>query len=158
MPPDTEFAHPPQRRIGALAFVRNRDGRVLVVEKTYRIGPERWGLVGGCAHADEDARAACAREAREETGLDVTPGAILAVHYMPAAADSAEGYNIIFDCGTVAGDAEITLPPGELSAYRWAHPADLSGIAPYTRERITQAFSALNAGGAPYLAGHPTNV
>ncbi|MCU4750252.1 NUDIX domain-containing protein [Streptomyces sp. G-5] len=155
---DVDFAAPPPRRIGALALIRSADadGAVLVVEKRYRSGRERYGLVGGGAHGGESAAAACAREVLEETGLTVVPRRVLAVHYMPARSGSAEGYNVVFDCGTVDRSTPITLPPDELVGYRWLSPDRFDDVlAPYQALRVRASVEALSTGRVLFLEGHP---
>lgn len=153
---DVDFAAPPARRIGALALIRAQDdGAVLMVEKTYRSGRERFGLVGGCAQAGESAAAACAREVREETGLVVQPGQVLCVHFMPAQGDAAEGYNLVFDCGTVDRSTPIVLPPEELASFRWLDPAADDVLAPYQAQRVRASLDGLSTGTTQFLEGHP---
>jgi 8-oxo-dGTP pyrophosphatase MutT (NUDIX family) len=152
----SDFTHPPVRRIGALALFRNESGGVLVVEKRYRTGPQRWGLVGGSARAGAPAAVACQREIQEETGLKVVPERLLVVHYMPADRTVREGFNLIFDGGMLPDDVEITLPSDELASFCWVAPHDLHGVvAPYTSWRITCALAALDGGPVRELIGHP---
>ncbi|WP_158674535.1 NUDIX domain-containing protein [Streptomyces hoynatensis] len=161
---EADFTAPPGRRLGALALFRNDDGQVLLVEKTYRVGRARWGLPGGCAHADEPAAVACQREVREELGLYIVPGRVLVVHHMLAAGDDREGVNVVFDGGLPAPDTRFTLSE-ELASARWVAPVGLrSLVAPYTEWRVTAALNVLAAGsgaaqpgggpGVPYLVGH----
>jgi 8-oxo-dGTP diphosphatase len=53
---------------GAMCFIRRDDGRVLLVQHTYR-GP--WGVPGGLLERGESAEQAALRETREETGLEI---------------------------------------------------------------------------------------
>ncbi|MGW2380225.1 NUDIX domain-containing protein [Streptomyces sp. NPDC001658] len=149
---DTDFANPPGRRIGALALIRDESGAVLMVQKSYS---GHWGLPGGCAHADEMPHVACAREVREETALGIIPERVLALDYMPRNEEtgSAEGYNYVYDGGTVPNGVEITLPdaePGEepeLIAYQFVPLYNLSEFAqPYTENRIRAAVAVLEDG------------
>ncbi|MGK5533167.1 NUDIX domain-containing protein [Streptomyces sp. URMC 129] len=153
---ESDFTCPPRRRSAGLALIRSDKGRVLLVEKAYKRGADRFGLVGGSARPGEHAAAACRREVFEETGLLLVPGALLVVHWMPANGEVKEGTNHVFDCGTVPEDTRIVLPEDELVDYLWVFPEYLSDIvAPYTEWRIKAALEAL--GGAPvrYLVGHP---
>ncbi|MFM9368050.1 NUDIX domain-containing protein [Streptomyces sp. Da 82-17] len=152
---EQHFTAPPRRRIGALALIQDTAGeRVLMVEKSYNSGPARWGLPGGCAKTNEDAADACRREAQEELGLSLAPGALLTAHRMPGS-DSAEGYNFVFDCGQIAADAEIRLGD-ELTSYRFMTPDEIrEHAAPYTAWRVESALRTLSGEAGGYIVGHP---
>lgn len=154
---DSEFTAPPPRRIGALALLRNRDGHVGMVKKTY--GRKAWGLVGGLAKPGEHAAAACQRETLEETGLRLVPGAVLVVHHMPAAGEVKEGYNVVFDCHVHDNDTSITLPgTGELEEFRWLDATGLDELEPYQRWRIQCALGVLRGElTVPFISGHPSD-
>lgn len=135
------FAAPPARRIGALGLVLGmRRNGVLLVEKDTRGGPARWGLVGGCVGAGENVAAACVRRVRQEAGLAVYAGPLLAVHHMPADGPSAEGLNFVFECGRVDEKAAIRLGPG-LASYAFVPVGELDRwVTPYTSARIRHAL------------------
>jgi ADP-ribose pyrophosphatase YjhB (NUDIX family) len=58
----------PSFTAGAMCFIEDREGRVLLVRQPYREG---WGLPGGFLKRGETAEACAVREVREEVGLDV---------------------------------------------------------------------------------------
>jgi ADP-ribose pyrophosphatase YjhB (NUDIX family) len=61
------------------AFVFDRDGRVLLVERGKPPGAGLWTVPGGRLDAGETLAQAVAREVREETGLVVEVGALACV-------------------------------------------------------------------------------
>jgi len=66
--------------VGAAAVVRDTAGRVLLVQRgPGRHGAGAWCLPCGFVEWGEDVRAAAAREAREEAGIEVTVGEVLQV-------------------------------------------------------------------------------
>ncbi len=60
------------------ALVRDSDGRLLLVLRGRDPGRGTWSLPGGRVESGETPAAAAAREVREETGLDVEIGALVA--------------------------------------------------------------------------------
>jgi 8-oxo-dGTP pyrophosphatase MutT (NUDIX family) len=66
------FANP---GVGAAVVVRDASGRVLLVQRASgRFGAGRWCFPCGYVEWGEDPRAAAAREAREEAGVEVVVG------------------------------------------------------------------------------------
>lgn len=71
------FANP---GVGAAVVVRDATGRVLLTQRAAtQYGAGRWCLPCGFVEWGEDVRAAAAREAREEAGIDVAIGDVLQV-------------------------------------------------------------------------------
>lgn len=64
--------------IGVSAIVFDRHERVLLVQRGNPPAQGLWHAPGGRLEAGESLVAACRREVREETGLDVTVGPIMA--------------------------------------------------------------------------------
>ncbi|WP_046500325.1 NUDIX domain-containing protein [Streptomyces odonnellii] len=86
---DTEYAAYiaglPRVLAGAAMLFRDAAGRVLIVEPNYREG---WALPGGTVESDdgETPRSGAHRETLEEIGLDIEPGRLLAVDWVPGKA------------------------------------------------------------------------
>ena len=71
------FANP---GVGAAVAIRDEAGRVLLVQRgPGQFGAGQWCLPCGFVEWGEDVRATAAREAREETGLEVEIGDVLQV-------------------------------------------------------------------------------
>jgi 8-oxo-dGTP pyrophosphatase MutT (NUDIX family) len=61
--------------VGAAVVIRNARGQVLMVQRSpHQYGAGKWCFPCGYVEWSEDIRAAAAREAREEAGVDVTIG------------------------------------------------------------------------------------
>ena len=111
---DQYFASLARKRMAAGALFRDEDGRVLLVDPTYK---PTWELPGGVVEKEESPHAACRREVAEELGLDRRPGRALVVDWVPSRSERPEGVIVVYDGGVLApGEvAAITLPDGELA-------------------------------------------
>ena len=65
---DERISHIPFIQTGAAMIIRNKEGKVLLQERTDR---NKWGLPGGCQELGEDLRNTAIREAYEETGIKI---------------------------------------------------------------------------------------
>lgn len=65
--------------VAVAAIVFDEDGRVLVIERGRPPGVGLWSVPGGRLELGESIAVAVAREVREETGLDVEVGPLVAV-------------------------------------------------------------------------------
>ena len=105
---------------GALIF--DERGRLLIANPTYKA---HWTIPGGIMEADgETPWEACRREVREEVGLAVEHGRLVAVDFLRPRPAKPGGMRFLFDCG-VLPDAvldTITLQEEELSEYRLVDP------------------------------------
>jgi ADP-ribose pyrophosphatase YjhB (NUDIX family) len=72
----------PKLAVGVAVF---RDNKLLLVRRVMDPGKGRWALPGGYLDSGEDPRAAAAREAREEAGVEVDVRDVLDVFANPPA-------------------------------------------------------------------------
>ena len=115
------------------------------MEPTYK--PD-WEIPGGVVEQSETPSSACRRECREELGIDVAIGRLLVIEHrnLPNRGDSAM---LVYDGGVIATATPITVPPGELRSYRFAHEDDLASVAPPRIERRLKAAFARTSRGHP---------
>jgi 8-oxo-dGTP diphosphatase len=145
----------PRKRMGAGMVFTNQDGHVLLVEPTYKTS---WEIPGGAVEADESPRATAIREIAEELRLDITPGRLLVVDWVPAQQGRTEGLMLLFDGGTLTAQqtSTIHLPGEELHSWAWCDPSQaqqrLSGLL---ARRVAAALDARTTGMTAYLEnGH----
>ena len=114
-----------------------------MLKPTYKSG---WTIPGGVMEANgETPWAACQREVREETGLIVTTGRLVALDTRPAKTRKAMGLRFLFDCGMVsdAQAASITVQASELSEFAFVEPAEaLTRLRPAVSRRVAAALAA----------------
>ncbi len=70
---DDRISHIPFIQTGAAIIIKNKEGQILLQERTDR---NKWGLPGGCQDLGEDLRNTAVREAFEETGIKLDPNKI----------------------------------------------------------------------------------
>ena len=139
---------PRKRAIGQM-LVRDRDGRVLLCNLTYKAD---WDLPGGVVEVNESPRDAVSREILEELALDIPAGALVLTDWLPAWSGWDDALCLVFDGGTHdAGLAETIVR--ETREIRTAEFCTLEQVrercADFTARRVEAALANLAAGGAP---------
>ena len=132
---------------GALIF--DASGHLLIVNPTYK---KHWTIPGGIMEADgETPWEACQREVREEVGLVVERGRLVAVDFLRPKSSDPGGMRFLFHCGVAPHSAleTIVVQEEELSEYRLVDPARaLKLLSGPLRRRVG---AALTATGCVYL-------
>jgi len=130
----------PRIPVSAGALIFDRAGRLLILKPTYKSG---WTIPGGVMEADgESPWAACRREVREETGIEVTRGRLAAMDFRRPRPDRPGGIRFLFDCGKVSDEAlaGLTLQPEEISEARFVRlPEALTLLRVPIRRRVRAA-------------------
>ena len=107
------------------AIVKDEAGRLLLIQRGHEPETGRWSLPGGRIEPGESDTQAVVRETREETGLQVTCGALVGSVERPGLRGAV--LDIRDYAATVTGG---TLTAGDDAAdARWVSPADLVGLA-----------------------------
>ncbi len=158
--PASHRASRPKAVTAASVVFTGSDGRILLVQPAYGRS-DRWNLPGGGIDSDlgEIPRAAARREVREELGLDLAPGRLLAVNWSHKPGRPAR-IRFLYDGGVLDAPAlaRIRLDRTELLQWRTVTPAELPGLVkPALRRQITACMTALATGAGPLElhAGRP---
>ncbi len=136
----------PRKRQIAQGLVRNASGQVMVCELVYK---REWDLPGGVVDPGESPASCLEREIREETGMSLTAGALLAVDWLPPWRGWDDATLLLFDLGTIGDDAlaSATLQPREIRALHWVDAGEAAEhLAPYTARLLARV-----------LGGEPTS-
>jgi len=135
---------------GALIF--DERGRLLVVNPTYKA---HWTIPGGIMEADgETPWEACRREVREEVGLVVEHGRLVAVDFLRPRPSRPGGLRFLFDCGILPETTlrSIVLQEEELSEQRLVEPVEaLRLLSGPLRRRVGAALPARERNECVYL-------
>ena len=105
------MSQPPRGPAATVDCVIERDGAIVLIRR--RFEPVGWALPGGFVDPGEKVGDAAVREAKEETGLDVTLGELLHVYSDPARDPRRPTLSVVFtatatgelSAGDDAGDA-----------------------------------------------------
>lgn len=138
----------PTKRMAADCLFTDEAGRLLVLEPTYK---STWDLPGGLVERDESPRAAARREVREEIGLVVDPGGLLAVDWVSQSGDFTEIVAFLFDGGvlTSADIDRIVLDPTEARTFRFVTLDEAEQLL--DAEQFARVAAAIEAGTTTYL-------
>lgn len=141
----------PGKRIGAGLTCRDADGRVLLVQPTYK---PTWEIPGGVVEAGESPAATVVREVRDELGVTLPVGRLLVVDWLPVRAPKTEGLMMQFDGGVLDGSVtdRFRLPPDELRDWRFFAADELDDVLPdYMARRTRRALELAATGRSAYL-------
>lgn len=140
----------PLAAAGVLFF--DGDGHLLIVEPIYK---STWEIPGGAVERGETPQAACARELREELGIELDVGRLLVVDWANGTTEEPEArVRFVFD-GGVLGDERldaIDLPHDELESWACVPVEDLFVmLSGDLSRRVTAALDARTKGETYYL-------
>jgi 8-oxo-dGTP diphosphatase len=111
--------------LAASAVVCDRYGRVLLIKRAQEPGKGLWSVPGGSVQPGETLEAAAAREALEETGLQVSIGPELWSLRIPTG--DGRTYEIHDFAAVVMGG---TMTAGDdADEVRWVDPSELESLA-----------------------------
>ncbi|MEU8134801.1 NUDIX hydrolase [Streptodolium elevatio] len=152
LPPEQWYETLPTVYASACGFITDARGRVLLVKPNYR---PYWALPGGLVDEGELPHEACVRELREELGLTLGAGALLAVDWAPAEGVRPRPMvNWLFDAGELDADtiARIRLQEDELDDFALVAPDDAKDYLPgHTSPRVAAALTARRENRTVYL-------
>ena len=119
--------------VGVAAFIRDQEGRILLVHRTYS-RDEPWAMPGGwLERGDRGLDAALERELREETGLRVRVGDVRAVE------KAGFAIVVLMEVELIAGAATFR-PSAEVSELAWVEPNRVGELSAMNARLLGQAL------------------
>lgn len=144
-------AKQPRKRVSADVLLRDKHGRILLVDPEYK--PD-WDMPGGMAEANEPPKRAVERELKEELDLDIQVGRLLCVDWVSPHGPWDDLLVFIFDGGELSDEqiAGLKLHDEELNAFEFCSSEQAAKrLRPYVWRRVAVALEALNGGKMRYL-------
>ena len=86
------------------AVIKHTDGGIILIERGYDPFRGCWALPGGFVEVGETVEAACIREVKEETGLDVRIIKLIGVYSDPKRDPRGHTVSVIYLCETLSGE------------------------------------------------------
>ncbi len=126
----------PAFMVGAMALIQDEQGRILLLEHTYRRGTP-WGLPGGWLKRGESPEAGLAREVLEETGLRVSVDRLLAADFY-----ARSQLDLVYRCTVLEGTYRATA---ETSSCHWFALHELPALLP-NQTRLLRKAGVLRQG------------
>jgi len=126
-------------RTNGAAVALWHDGRLLLIRTSYR---DRYTLPGGFVGRKEEARAAAARELREEIGVNVSPADLVAAYEATIFLEHHYDHLAIFEA-EVASQPGITANGRELVWAGWMTTEEAEALPQLARH--TRAYLAARA-------------
>jgi 8-oxo-dGTP pyrophosphatase MutT (NUDIX family) len=111
----------PSFMVGAMALIQDDEGRILVLEHTYRRRVP-WGLPGGWLKHAESPETGLVREVLEETGLRVRIDGLLAADFW-----GSSQLDLLYRCTIQSGTYHSS---DETGLHRWVFREELPELLP----------------------------
>lgn len=152
--PPTEYYATLSKQLGSGSVLfRDAEGRVLLVEPNY--GSETWEIPGSGLEEGESPWRAARREVKEELEVDLVPGRLLVVDWMPPQPDGRPALeNHVFDGGTLDDDqdASLRLDDRELTRSTFATRDEAAGmLRDHLARRVAACLDVVDTGRSLYL-------
>lgn len=116
------YRNPRMPRLTVDSWIRDRKGRVLLVQRGRPPFEGRWGLPGGFCEWKERTEECCARETLEETGLTVRVGELRGVYSKANRDPRGHNVTVLYACRVVRGRAK---GGDDAADARWFTPREI---------------------------------
>jgi 8-oxo-dGTP diphosphatase len=115
--PTRRYPSAPLVGVGAVAI---RDGSILLVKRAFEPGAGKWSIPGGLLELGETLSEACAREMKEETGIDIEVLELINVFDMVDRDDSGKVlYHYVLVDFLAKPIGGVEEPSAEVTEMKW---------------------------------------
>ena len=131
----------PTKRVISQGLLRDKLGRILLCELTYK---NEWDLPGGVIEVGEAPSVGLIREVQEELGITVEVRDLITVNWLPAWRGWDDACIFLFDLGVVDSSITtgMTLQPTEIKAVQWCDPQTVRSRAAAAAIELLEAVGA----------------
>ena len=142
------FRNLPRKRMGSGLVFTDDQGRILLVEPTYK---KNWEVPGGMVELGETPRDAARREALEELGIEVVVGRLLVIDWVPPRRLPDDGVMLLYASDQI-DSSQILLPSEELRSWKWCDRDEVAArLSDFMLRRLDAALVALATGSVAEL-------
>jgi 8-oxo-dGTP diphosphatase len=120
------YENPRLPKLTVDSWIRDRNGRVLLIRRGRPPFQGHWGLPGGFCEWMESTEECCARETLEETGLRVRVGQLRGVYSKPDRDPRGHNVTVVYAARPLSGRAKGGDDAAEA---RWFTPQELRQVA-----------------------------
>lgn len=141
----------PAKRMAACVLLFDEQGRLLVLETTYREG---WLVPGGVVERDESPWEGARREALEEVGIELDRLQFAAVDWRSSDDEYDESLHFVFHGGVLTAErqAEIRADGVEIASFRFADRAEAEALLePHLWRRIRPCWDRIEKDARPLV-------
>jgi 8-oxo-dGTP pyrophosphatase MutT (NUDIX family) len=135
-----------RKRMSAGVLFRDPEGRILLVEPSYK---PNWDIPGGGVDEGEAPWTAAVREVREEIGLERSLGRPLVIDHQPDDGQMPEGMAFVFDGGLVSQQevSDLVLTDPEIVTARLVTLVEaVELVKPTLARRLAVALDVIHTG------------
>jgi 8-oxo-dGTP pyrophosphatase MutT (NUDIX family) len=133
------FRNLPRKRMAAGVLLRDADGKVVLIEPSYK---NTWEIPGGVVEMGESPWSAAERELEEELGLIRRDMQALVIDHVPSASDGTpEGLAWVFDGGLLS-EAECAGLRGTDPEVRSVCLLEIDEVPNYAKESLSRRMRA----------------
>ncbi len=140
-----------RKRVAAKVLVRDRIGRILLVNPTYK---DYWDLPGGMVEANEPPRVAAAREILEELGFHAQIDRLLGIDWIGPYGPWDDQLAFTFDGGILADETikKVRIVDSEISEFGFFLESDAARLLRNdVAQRLMRAVESLESHHVHYL-------